>query len=166
MRLIEGEAAPTPESAQADGDANAAAVGNSVVLKIRRRKFRKTPQQGEIIVTRRLFRTGDSEYLLNGKLCRLRDIQDIFMGTGLGPESYAIIEQGRIGQILSSKPTDRRNVWPLACPAVVSRSQPSISAESAMTAPTVRCMAGSRRSAWIDQVLERPGTRPAVSSCT
>ncbi|HKS74553.1 MAG TPA: chromosome segregation protein SMC, partial [Terriglobales bacterium] len=61
-------------------------------------------------VTRRLFRSGDSEYLLNGKLCRLRDIQELFMGTGLGPESYALIEQGRIGQILSSRPTDRRNI--------------------------------------------------------
>lgn len=86
-------------------------VGNQVVLKIRRRKFKPaTFQAGEIVVTRRLFRTGDSEYLLNGKLCRLRDIQDIFMGTGLGPESYAIIEQGRIGQILSSKPHDRRAI--------------------------------------------------------
>jgi chromosome segregation protein len=81
-----------------------------VVLKIRRRKFAQKVHQGEIVVTRRLFRTGESEYLLNGKLCRLRDIQDIFMGTGLGPESYAIIEQGRIGQILSSKPHDRRAI--------------------------------------------------------
>ncbi len=81
-----------------------------VVLKIRRRKFKRTFKAGEIAVTRRLFRTGESEYLLNGKLCRLRDIQDLFMGTGLGPESYAIIEQGRIGQILSSKPTDRRAI--------------------------------------------------------
>ncbi|MFI5088183.1 MAG: chromosome segregation SMC family protein, partial [Terriglobales bacterium] len=83
---------------------------SAVVLKIRRRKFRPSFKAGEIVVTRRLFRSGDSEYLLNGKLCRLRDIQDIFMGTGLGPESYAIIEQGRIGQILSSKPTDRRAI--------------------------------------------------------
>jgi len=82
----------------------------AVVLKIRRRKFKPSFRAGEIVVTRRLFRTGDSEYLLNGKLCRLRDIHDIFMGTGLGPESYAIIEQGRIGQILSSKPTDRRAI--------------------------------------------------------
>ncbi len=81
-----------------------------VVLKIRRRKFKRTFKAGEVVVTRRLFRSGESEYLLNGKLCRLRDIQDIFMGTGLGPESYAIIEQGRIGQILSSKPTDRRAI--------------------------------------------------------
>jgi chromosome segregation protein len=67
-------------------------------------------KNGEITITRRLFRSGESEYLINGHAARLRDIQDIFMGTGLGPESYAIIEQGRIGQILSSKPQDRRNV--------------------------------------------------------
>ena len=67
-------------------------------------------KNGEITVTRRLFRSGESEYLINGHVARLRDIQDIFMGTGLGPESYAIIEQGRIGQILSSKPQDRRAV--------------------------------------------------------
>jgi chromosome segregation protein len=86
-------------------------VQPQVVLKIRRRKFNQQPiHQGEIAVTRRLFRSGDSEYLLNGKLCRLRDIQELFMGTGLGPESYALIEQGRIGQILSSRPTDRRNI--------------------------------------------------------
>jgi chromosome segregation protein len=83
---------------------------SQVVLKIRRRKFHQTPQKGEIVITRRLFRTGESEYLLNGKLCRLRDIQDIFMGTGLGPESYAIIGQERIGQLLSSKPHDRRSI--------------------------------------------------------
>ena len=87
-----------------------ASQAGAVVLKIRRRKFHRTPQKGEIVITRRLFRTGESEYLLNGKLCRLRDIQDIFMGTGLGPESYAIIGQERIGQLLSSKPHDRRAI--------------------------------------------------------
>ncbi|MGE5568243.1 MAG: chromosome segregation protein SMC [Rhodospirillales bacterium] len=64
----------------------------------------------EITITRRLFRSGESEYLIDGRAARLRDIQDIFMGTGLGPESYAIIEQGRIGQLLSSRPQDRRAV--------------------------------------------------------
>ncbi|MCL4796355.1 MAG: chromosome segregation protein SMC [Bryobacteraceae bacterium] len=67
-------------------------------------------KEREIIITRRLFRSGESEYLINGKHSRLRDIQELFMGTGLGPESYAIIEQGRIGQILSSKPLDRRAI--------------------------------------------------------
>ena len=84
---------------------------NGVVLKIRRRKFGRSPvRAGEVTITRRLFRSGDSEYLLNGKICRLRDIQDIFMGTGLGGETYAIISQERIGQILSSKPMDRRAI--------------------------------------------------------
>ncbi len=102
-QVLDGEAAEKPAEAAADG-------ANEVVLKIRRRKFQSTPQRGEIVISRRLFRTGDSEYLLNGKLCRLRDIQDIFMGTGLGPESYAIIGQERIGQLLSSKPHDRRAI--------------------------------------------------------
>ena len=94
-----------------NGNGTAVVAGPQVVLKIRRRKFNQQQfHAGEIAVTRRLFRSGDSEYLLNGKLCRLRDIQELFMGTGLGPESYALIEQGRIGQILSSRPTDRRAI--------------------------------------------------------
>jgi chromosome segregation protein len=63
-----------------------------------------------ISVTRRLYRDGESEYLLNGRICRLRDIQDLFSGTGLSGAHYAIIEQGRIGQILSAKPMDRRTL--------------------------------------------------------
>jgi chromosome segregation protein len=109
----EDELAEGGVQAQAPPEASTEAAANGpqpVVLKIRRRKFNRTPQKGEVVITRRLFRTGDSEYLLNGKLCRLRDIQDIFMGTGLGPESYAIIGQERIGQLLSSKPHDRRAI--------------------------------------------------------
>jgi chromosome segregation protein len=68
------------------------------------------PSNGEVTITRRLFRSGESEYLIDGRSARLRDIQELFMGTGLGPESYAIIEQGRIGQILSSRPQDRRSI--------------------------------------------------------
>ena len=103
----ETETAPATESI---GPAVATGA-EEVILKIRRRKFNRAPvRAGEITVTRRLFRTGDSEYLLNGKICRLRDIQDIFLGTGLGGESYAIIGQERIGQLLSSKPHDRRSI--------------------------------------------------------
>jgi chromosome segregation protein len=61
-------------------------------------------------VGRRLYRSGESEYYLDGRRCRLKDIQAIFEGTGLGPNSYAIMEQGRIGQILSSKPAERRSL--------------------------------------------------------
>ena len=65
---------------------------------------------GEVVVGRRLYRSGQSEYLINGRVARLRDVQELFMGLGLGPDSYAIIEQGRIGQILNSKPMDRRAI--------------------------------------------------------
>lgn len=66
------------------------------------------PGPRDIVVQRRLYRNGESVYLIDGKPCRLRDVHDMFMGTGLGPNSYAIIEQGRVGQLLSSKPMDRR----------------------------------------------------------
>ncbi|NMC73037.1 MAG: chromosome segregation protein SMC [Geobacteraceae bacterium] len=62
----------------------------------------------EIQVTRRLFRDGESEYLLNGTPCRLMDIAELFMDTGAGAKAYSIIEQGKIGMILSSRPEERR----------------------------------------------------------
>src|SRR5882762_2174631 len=75
----------------------------------RRRNLALEFSAGEAIsVTRRLYRSSESEYLLNDRPCRLRDIQDLFSGTGLSGGHYAIIEQGRIGQILSAKPMDRR----------------------------------------------------------
>ncbi|MDX6303321.1 MAG: chromosome segregation protein [Blastocatellia bacterium] len=77
----------------------------------RRRNLALEFSPGEAIsVTRRLYRSGESEYLLNDRPCRLRDIQDLFSGTGLSGGHYAIIEQGRIGQILSAKPMDRRTI--------------------------------------------------------
>ncbi|MEW6731500.1 MAG: chromosome segregation protein SMC [Acidobacteriota bacterium] len=63
-----------------------------------------------VVISRRLYRSGESEYLMNGHSCRLRDIQDFFAGTGLGGAQYAIIEQGHIGQILSAKPQERRGL--------------------------------------------------------
>jgi chromosome segregation protein len=65
----------------------------------------------EVVVTRRLYRAGDSEYLLNGVPSRLRDVVEFFLGTGVGSKAYAIIEQGRIGFIVSSRPDDRRGLF-------------------------------------------------------
>lgn len=62
----------------------------------------------EIQVTRRLYRSGESEYLLNRRPCRLKDIIDLFLDTGVGSRAYSIIEQGQINRIISSKPLDRR----------------------------------------------------------
>jgi len=64
----------------------------------------------EVEVTRRLYRSGESEYLIDGRVCRLKDVHELLMDTGLGAKAYAIIEQGKIGLILSSRPTDRRQL--------------------------------------------------------
>src|SRR5438034_8301947 len=64
----------------------------------------------EVEVTRRLYRSGESEYLIDGQVCRLRDVHELLMDTGLGAKAYAIIEQGKIGLILSTRPTDRRQL--------------------------------------------------------
>ena len=68
-------------------------------------------EYSEITVTRRYYRTGDSEYFLNRKPCRLRDIHELFLNTGVGREGYSIIGQGRIAEILSKKSEDRRNIF-------------------------------------------------------
>jgi chromosome segregation protein len=65
----------------------------------------------EVTLTRRVFRDGGSEYFINGAACRLKDIQQLFMGTGVGRASYSIMGQGNITQLLSSKPEDRRLVF-------------------------------------------------------
>ncbi len=65
----------------------------------------------EVTVSRRLYRSGESEYMINGSSCRLKDVNELFMDTGIGKEGYSIIGQGQIDQILSSKPEDRRNLF-------------------------------------------------------
>ena len=65
----------------------------------------------EVTLTRRIFRDGGSEYFINKTPCRLKDIQQLFMGTGVGRTSYSIMAQGHITQLISSKPDDRRAVF-------------------------------------------------------
>src|SRR5262245_13156288 len=62
----------------------------------------------DVEIGRRLYRSGESEYLIDGEVCRLRDVHDLLMDSGLGVKAYAVIEQGKIGQILSSRPGERR----------------------------------------------------------
>ncbi|MBI3783642.1 MAG: AAA family ATPase, partial [Deltaproteobacteria bacterium] len=64
--------------------------------------------QSEITISRRYFRSGESEYLINKIACRLKDITELFLGTGVGTKAYAIIEQGRVEQLINAKPEDRR----------------------------------------------------------
>ncbi len=66
--------------------------------------------EGRVAIGRRVYREGEGEYYLNGKKVRLKDVQDVLFGTGLGVRAYSIIEQGKIDQVLSSKPLDRRKL--------------------------------------------------------
>ena len=68
-------------------------------------------EYNEVTVTRRVFRSGEGQYFINKAQCRLKDVQRLFMDTGLGTNSYSVMEQGRIDQILSSRPDDRREVF-------------------------------------------------------
>jgi chromosome segregation protein len=65
----------------------------------------------EVTVSRRVYRSGESEYLINGSPCRLKDVYELFLDTGIGKEGYSIIGQGQIDKILSSKPEDRRELF-------------------------------------------------------
>lgn len=77
----------------------------------------------EVTITRRVFRDGGSEYLLNKTPCRLKDIQTLFMDTGIGRSAYSIMEQGKIDMILSSRPEDRRNIFEEAAGITKYKSQ-------------------------------------------
>ena len=65
----------------------------------------------EVSVTRRMYRSLESEFLINNKKCRLKDIKELFMDTGIGKDGYSVIGQGKIESVLSSKPEDRRNIF-------------------------------------------------------
>jgi chromosome segregation protein len=122
VQILSLDPAPAPESqVEAPESQDSAAMpeeGSANTPEFLKGKRRKkggdkpmlATKPGEVVVTRRLYRSGQSEYLINGRIGRLRDIQEMFMGVGLGPDSYAIIEQGRIGLILSTKPMERRAI--------------------------------------------------------
>src|SRR5881409_1574326 len=80
-------------------------------------------EYNEVTITRRVFRDGGSEYFINKTPCRLKDIQQLFMGTGVGRTSYSIMAQGNITQILSSKPEDRRMIFEEAAGITKYKSQ-------------------------------------------
>jgi chromosome segregation protein len=135
--VLEGAVEDDPSMPPAANDSNADDAGEPCTevethgtpeaINEPRRKLRHKPaltlKPGEVVIGRRIYRSGQSEYLLNGRVARLRDIQQLFMGIGLGPDSYAIIEQGRIGQILSSKPMDRRSIIEEAAGVTVYKSK-------------------------------------------
>ncbi len=93
-------------------------------------------EYNEVAVTRRMFRSGESEYLINGNQCRLRDIRELFMDTGIGVEGYSIIGQGKIADIVSTKPENRRQIFEEAAGVVLYKSRKS-EAENKLKAATI-----------------------------
>jgi chromosome segregation protein len=114
MAIAVQDHADAPQEETVGAPTEGAAAETEFIKGKRRKKSAEKPtlvtKPGEVVVSRRLYRSGQSEYLINGRVARLRDIQEMFMGVGLGPDSYAIIEQGRIGLILSTKPMERRAI--------------------------------------------------------
>jgi len=102
--FLNGHAQESPDHGNGNGNGNGHHADADIAEKIIQSVAR------EIEVTRRLYRSGESEYLIDGQVCRLRDVHDLLMDTGLGAKAYAIIEQGKIGMILSTRPTDRRQL--------------------------------------------------------
>src|SRR5437867_7573533 len=96
--LLERDEADFARGGEASADDEAAADGLPPEL----------ATASEILVSRRYFRSGESEYFINRAPCRLRDITELFLGTGVGTKAYAIIEQGRVDQLLNAKPEELR----------------------------------------------------------
>ncbi|NIA21420.1 MAG: chromosome segregation protein SMC [Anaerolineaceae bacterium] len=95
-----------------NGSANRHSLGFAEATLTFDNSSRRLPVDGaEVAVTRRLYRSGESEYLINRKLCRLKDIREIFMDTGVGLNAYSLIEQGKIDILLQSNPQQRRTVF-------------------------------------------------------
>ena len=93
-------------------------------------------EYNEVAVTRRMYRSGESEYLINGNPCRLRDIRELFMDTGIGVEGYSIIGQGKIADIVSSKPESRREIFEEAAGVVLYKTRKN-EAENKLKAATL-----------------------------
>ena len=81
----------------------------------------------EVTVSRRLYRSGESEYMINGTICRLKDVNELFYDTGIGKEGYSIIGQGQIDRILSGKPEERRELFDEAAGIVKFKKRKAIS---------------------------------------
>lgn len=82
-------------------------------------------EYNEVAVTRRMYRSGESEYLINGNQCRMKDIKELFMDTGIGVDGYSIIGQGKIADIVSTKPENRREIFEEAAGVVLYKSRKS-----------------------------------------
>jgi chromosome segregation protein len=94
------------------GAAGVSAMGYAEVSLVFENEDRRLPIEfDEVVITRRIHRTGESEYLLNRAPCRLKDIKELFYGTGVGRECYSVISQGQISRIVDATPRERRSIF-------------------------------------------------------
>jgi chromosome segregation protein len=111
---VEGEdqtPAATSTEPAAGGAGDGESEGGGIVI-AREKATRWLPVDAEVVdVERRLYRDGTSQYLINGKRCRLRDIVDLFLDTGIGADAYSIIEQGKVDAMLLASPQERRTIF-------------------------------------------------------
>ena len=112
-RLNPGQGKAEPRGQAGDGHEQGPEADEPSILEI-------IGDAPEIEITRRLHRSGESEYLINGRVCRLRDIKELFLGTGVGSKAYSIIEQGRVDVLLQSNPAERRMFW-ITCTTSLAR---------------------------------------------
>jgi chromosome segregation protein len=118
VRWVLGEQKPKSLRGQRMGDVifsgsatHAATALAQVSLTVSNEDRRLPIDYNEVTITRRLLRTGDSEYMINRHPCRLRDVIELFLDTGVGTNAYSIMEQGRIDQIINARPIDRREIF-------------------------------------------------------
>jgi len=104
-----GSHASAEEASERVGDAVLATVPGEPAEEFVEEVLRR-PVPRDVELARRLYRSGESEYLIDGRISRLRDVQDLLMSAGIGVKGYAVIEQGKIGQILSARPNERRQL--------------------------------------------------------
>src|SRR2546429_4205803 len=95
-----------------NGSASRRSLGMAeVTMTFDNRKRALGVESEEVQITRRVYRSGEGEYLINNQLCRLRDIKDLFLGSGAGADAYCIIEQGRVDVLLQASTQDRRAIF-------------------------------------------------------
>lgn len=94
----------------------------------------------EVTVARRLYRSGESEYLINGTPCRLKDVNELFYDTGIGKEGYSIIGQGQIDKILSGRPEERRELFDEAAGIVKFKRRKDASVKSWNPSSRISCV--------------------------
>ena len=111
----------------------------------------------EVTITRRIYRSGESEYRMNGSVCRLKDIYELFYDTGIGKEGYSIIGQGQIDKILSGKPEERRELFDEAAGIVKFKRRKAVAQKKLEDGPAGETVGDGEGISAVKRRIEAPG---------